>query len=873
MSRDNLPVDESEDDDGPLWWRKVRENLNFYRIHIMYYVSTPLIFSWIFYGSNGRYPFAYIDSLYTCVSAMVVCGLTPINMSALTGFQQALLFVQMCIGNPVIVSWFTVLLRRHYFATKFKHVLRANAKRQAAEIRAPKDRSSRWPDRISTLLGRRQTDRADHTASHDRWDGDKKGINQGLRPDMIRRMDDELKRVNPSGMAVPSEKPSSMDGAQTGHLSFAPPPFGHNQARTKSRRGSLGSEGANHRRHFRRLSDPGAPSRPSSPVNDTMQAQHEPAAASSPGLPQTFTRTPTIDFAPDVRRRAKSARGIAEDEIAENEQGEPDSDHRSAHSRRGSLSRHPYLSVGYGSQTHEPNRSKHRGFGGFPMPFDLITRLFGRIFPRLRRRLSRTLTIPATTSLVSQQREAPPGAKSVPYLSFDAMVGRNSAFRHLTHAEMEELGGVEYRALNALLWIIGVYHVAIQLVIFVVIAPYISRPRWRSDFGPPNDVRPQNPVWFSAFQAVSAYTNTGLSLEDKSMQPFQRAYPMIFLMIFGILAGNTAFPVFLRFTIWVLSKTVSGRSRAHETLHFLLDHPRRCFIFLFPSHQTWFLLTVVVLLTAIDWFFFMILDIGNPATESIPLGVRFVVGFFQAIAVRAAGFTAVSLSSLAAGVQVLFVIMMYISVYPIAMSVRSTNVYEEQSLGIFPHDDDHGEEEFQPTGPRAKIWGRYLAMHARRQLAFDMWWLGVALFVICINERHNLGDPSKASWFNIFTLIFELVSAYGTVGLSLGTPNNNFSFSGELKPLSKFVIILVMLRGRHRILPVAIDRAVMLPSELQRQLDQDVHTRSQAHTSFSGHRTLEDETHQVRFGRTHNPSQAGDDRSAHQARENGAIPP
>lgn len=30
---------------------------------------------------------------------------------------------------------------------------------------------------------------------------------------------------------------------------------------------------------------------------------------------------------------------------------------------------------------------------------------------------------------------------------------------------------------------------------------------------------------------------------------------------------------------------------------------------------------------------------------------------------------------------------MYISVYPIAMSVRNTNVYEEQSLGLFGQDD------------------------------------------------------------------------------------------------------------------------------------------------------------------------------------------
>ena len=50
-------------------------------------------------------------------------------------------------------------------------------------------------------------------------------------------------------------------------------------------------------------------------------------------------------------------------------------------------------------------------------------------------------------------------------------------------------------------------------------------------------------------------------------------------------------------------------------------------------------------------------------------------------------------------------------------SVRSTNVYEEQSLGIFNEEVDE-EEAFEPSGPRMTVWSRYLTMHARRQLAF-----------------------------------------------------------------------------------------------------------------------------------------------------------
>jgi len=47
---------------------------------------------------------------------------------------------------------------------------------------------------------------------------------------------------------------------------------------------------------------------------------------------------------------------------------------------------------------------------------------------------------------------------------------------------------------------------------------------------------------------------------------------------------------------WINYKLAPKGSKWKETLHFLLDHPRRCFIYLFPSRQTWFLLTVLIVL-------------------------------------------------------------------------------------------------------------------------------------------------------------------------------------------------------------------------------------------------------------------------------------
>jgi len=118
---------------------------------------------------------------------------------------------------------------------------------------------------------------------------------------------------------------------------------------------------------------------------------------------------------------------------------------------------------------------------------------------------------------------------------------------------------------------------------------------------------------------------------------------------------------------WIITKCVPHQSLTNETLRFLLDHPRRCFIYLFPPHQTWFLLSMVILLkydrplplnslaeavtSLTDWVFFIVLDIGNAALAEISPGIRVIIGFLQASAVRAAGFSTVPISALAPAVK------------------------------------------------------------------------------------------------------------------------------------------------------------------------------------------------------------------------------
>ena len=191
-------------------------------------------------------------------------------------------------------------------------------------------------------------------------------------------------------------------------------------------------------------------------------------------------------------------------------------------------------------------------------------------------------------------------------------------------------------------------------------------------------------------------------------------------------------------------------------------------------------------------------------------------GLFQAVSTRTAGTASVSLSGLHPGIQVSYLIMMYISVFPIAISVRRTNVYEEKSLGVYGSIGEEKGDEKEPS---------YIGAHLRRQLSFDLWFIFLGLFIIAIVEGNRLENTNEYA-FTLFSVLFEIVSAYGTVGLSLGYPNIDASFSAEFKVISKLVIIAMQIRGRHRGLPYSLDKAIMLPNDaLHRKEDEDAAKR------------------------------------------------
>ncbi|KAI4157114.1 MAG: hypothetical protein L6R39_000777 [Caloplaca ligustica] len=414
---------------------------------------------------------------------------------------------------------------------------------------------------------------------------------------------------------------------------------------------------------------------------------------------------------------------------------------------------------------------------------------------------------------------------AAPYLSWQPTIGRNSAFVDLTEEQREELGGIEYRSLKTLAIVLVCYYVLFHLTAVIVLLPWIVR---SDTFGSIVNSDGISRVWWGIFTPASLFNDLGFTLTPDSMISFQRAVLLLLFGTFLIIIGNTGFPCMLRFVLWLLAKAVPRESGVWEELKFLLDHPRRCFTLLFPTDATAWLFWILVFLNGLDLIFFIVLDLHDPiVTEIGSPGYRVLNGLFQASSTRTAGFSTVNLALLHPGIQVSYMVMMYISVFPIAISIRRTNVYEEKSLGIYTSSREDDEDANEPS---------YVGAHLRRQLSFDLWYIFLGLFIIAIAEGDRIQNTNEYA-FTMYSCLFEIVSAYGTVGLSLGYPTANTSFSGQFSVISKLVIIAMQIRGRHRGLPYELDRAILLPSELlHKNEDADAALRVQRrNSSLSNH--------------------------------------
>ncbi|AOW01857.1 cation transport protein-domain-containing protein [Yarrowia lipolytica] len=825
-------------------YRKLRHfRITFIVVHYFIIIGSAIFGTFLFYPAKTT---KYIDALFQCACAATQAGLNTVDLNSLKLWQQMVLYCISMWTNPIVIHSGVVFMRLHWFEKSFKDIknqsklqskLRRTATTLARQDTLENGLFQRPPLRhqnpgVAGLNSNINNDSSDETPHKEGHNNDNPNLNKeitfgnlpqpkrthSVEPEDMYRSINLLSHEHPEGQSDsdddgpalvirgPRDRPDRDDDEEDSpEIERAPRAISFStQEHPRAQKSALEQFKEEMRESQRQLDaehaiDEGESSdatQPTSIKREDMYYRQHPDSDSSEG-----------DTVKKVRSNVTVHRPSPEDDDFAGTQP---------------MNRRAFTLDG--DNTEEKN---HEGaFAHFKRSLT-----FDRFLSN-RRRGSDAASSSGATSNADLNK-----TMSSNYLSWSPTVGRNSAFVDLTEEQKEELGGIEYRALKVLSKVLVAYFVGFHLMCAIMLLPWaIYMPKYR-DYVYSCGV---TPTWWAFFTAQSTFNDVGFTLTPDSMGSYQEAIYVLLTMSFFIVIGNTGFPVLLRFIIWIMFKLSPRDSSLKECTGFLLDHPRRCFTMLFPSTATWWLFATLVILNSVDLVFFIILDFNAPAVTEMRPGYRVVSGLFQAFSTRTAGFTSVSIAELHPSIQVSYMIMMYIAILPIAISIRRTNVYEEQSLGIYGGGDEESEYDQAPTADeeaeneendpehlykgKKKKHPSYVTAHLRAQLGYDLWYIFLGLFIICICEGTKIKDVTDLG-FTGFTVLFEVVSAYGTVGMSMGYDDVNTSLSGKFSTISKLIIIAMMIRGRHRGLPYSVDRAIILPSDEMHRKD-DAVTRS-----------------------------------------------
>lgn len=761
-------------------------HFNFITVHYFLIIGMSILGSVLVYGS-GRGNVAYIDALFFASGSNTQAGLNTLDVNTLNTFQQAVLFLCCMVTNPISINSGVVFLRLYWFEKRFRRITKEAMSRRGTMTKSRSKAKNNAVD-LERGVGGRNIEVMHGTAQA-------RMTNDGILLDAY--------DLNGAGKIYPGMEPLSSSPTD-GPVSPRAIKFSDKVRRSDAI-------------DVNNQVDDGQPL-----PGKRTEAEH---IAILQRQRNEDVGTLRIPGPRDVEKGVRPEELEDSDDFDEDHIGPTDRvlrNHSIATRRDSSPATTRVSSNPDAPKTITIAELEHPKRAEIADDFEAATKTSSAMKFRKSRGSGEKMHHAPTNeeshinplrrirSALSHNKHEDP----MPYLSWQPTIGRNSEFLDLTADQREELGGIEYRSLKTLAIVTTCYFFGFWTFGIICLLPWILV---NNDYyGSIVDNASQSRTWWAFFTSNSAFMDLGFTLTSDSMNSFNTAIWPLLAMSFLIVIGNTGFPIMLRFCIWFTSLFVPHGSGLWEELRFLLDHPRRCFTLLFPSTATWWLFFILVVLNGVDLILFIILDLGTGAVADLPLNIRFLDGWFQAASTRTAGFSVINLSAIHPAVQTSYLIMMYISVFPIAISVRRTNVYEEKSLGLYgsaQDDEDRNENGFS-----------YVGAHLRRQLSFDLWYIFIGYFIITISEGPRLmsGDIS------MFGVLFEIVSAYGTVGLSLGYTGINASLCSQFSVVGKLVVIAMMIRGRHRGLPYGLDRAILLPSEsLNRKEAEEAQARQQ----------------------------------------------
>ncbi|OII59835.1 TrkH family potassium uptake protein [Streptomyces sp. CC77] len=328
-------------------------------------------------------------------------------------------------------------------------------------------------------------------------------------------------------------------------------------------------------------------------------------------------------------------------------------------------------------------------------------------------------------------------------------------------AETKSLGIGDVR--RVLLGVAGTT-VAVELAVAVVLSL-----RFRYGYGQPF----QDAAYSGLFHSVSAFNNAGFGLYPDSLTRYATDPWVTLPVAAAVILGGIGFPVLLEVLRHHRRRRTTGRRG--WSLHTKLTVLTTAVL----------LLSGTVLTCLLEW--------GNPGTLGpMHWSGKLLNGFFHSAMSRTAGFNAVDIGAMEASTLLMTCTLMFVGGGS-AGTAGGIKVTTFAVLAAAMVAEVRGE-------PNSMVMGRRIAPHALRQ-ALTVALLGVAFVVAATLALETVVDaPLEA-------VLFEAVSAFGTVGLSTG-------ITADLPVVGELIVILLMFVGRLG--PVTLVSALALRERTRR---------------------------------------------------------
>jgi trk system potassium uptake protein TrkH len=271
-------------------------------------------------------------------------------------------------------------------------------------------------------------------------------------------------------------------------------------------------------------------------------------------------------------------------------------------------------------------------------------------------------------------------------------------------------------------------------------------------------------LWQGAFHSVSAFNNAGFSTwPDNVMRHVTDGWVLTPLML-AIVIGGLGFPVLTE--LWANRRKRHARWSIHSTL------------------TVWGSVALVVLGTVSLW----LVERDNAKTlGALGFADQWLAALFTSVSARTAGFNAVDIAALETQSLVLHYVLMFIGggSAGTAGGVKVTTFFL-LLLIVWTEIRGRADVEFR---------GRRIGTPVQRQALsiLVLSGLAVSLGVLVI--------VPMASHIPLEKLVFEVVSAFATVGLSTG-------ITAELPPAAQGVLIALMYAGRVGVVTLALALAI-----------------------------------------------------------------